>query len=91
MKDIDDLDGELDVAFWLTRSIGRSIGLSFTDAMQEGRLDPEAFAALIRRCRVCCRSAQCKQWLAQAGGPRGAKRAPEFCPNGDALQALKPH
>jgi len=86
-----DIPGDLDLAFWLTRSIGRSIGLSFSDAMEEGRLKPADYAALIAACRVCPHSAACTEWLAEAGGPSGAKRAPEFCPNGPALQALKPH
>ncbi len=91
MKDTDDRDGQLDVAFWLTRSIGRSIGLNFSDAMTEGRLDPDEFASLITICRACPNSERCQRWLGQAGGPKGAARAPEFCPNSEALQALKPH
>jgi hypothetical protein len=83
--------GDLDLAFWLTRSIGRSIGLNFTEAMQEGRLAPDQYAALISACQVCPHSAACTKWLAEAGGPNGARRAPDFCPNGPALQALKPH
>ena len=86
-----DLASDLDLAFWLTRSIGRSIGLNFSDAMEEGRLAPSDYAALIVACRACSKSARCKAWLAEAGGPNGAQRAPEFCPNAEALQALKPH
>ena len=92
---MDDFPGgfpdDLDRAFWLTRSIGRSIGLSFSDAMEEGRLSPEDYAALIHACRDCPHAAPCAQWLAEAGGPNGAERAPEFCRNSSALQALKPH
>jgi len=91
MKDTDDFEDDLDVAFWLTRSIGRSIGLNFSEAMQEGRLEPGEFADLISICRSCSHSTECKQWLGAAGGPRGAKRAPDFCPNSGALHALKPH
>lgn len=91
MRDFDDADSELDVAFWLTRSIGRSIGLNFSDAMNEGRLEPDEFASLITICRACPNSTRCQTWLGQAGGPKGAKRPPEFCPNAAALQSLKPH
>jgi hypothetical protein len=89
--DMADTIGDADLAFWLTRSIGRSIGLNFTVAMEEGRLAPQDYAALISACRACPHSAACQNWLAEAGGPNGARRAPEFCPNGPALQALKPH
>ena len=87
----DHIREDMDLAFWLTRSIGRSIGLSFSDAMEEGRLTPEEFASLVLRCHGCRHEERCKAWLANAGGPKGASRAPEFCPNADALQALKPH
>ncbi|MEM1431921.1 MAG: DUF6455 family protein [Pseudomonadota bacterium] len=91
MKDFDNIDADLDLAFWLTRSIGRSIGLNFSLAMEEGRLAPEEFASLIATCRTCKHTASCMQWLGQAGGPRGADKAPDFCPNSKTLQALKPH
>lgn len=84
-------DGDLDRAFWQTRSIGRSIGLNFTEAMQEGRLAPEDYAALITTCRTCPHGEACMQWLAEAGGPNRASHAPAFCPNARALQVLKPH
>jgi len=87
----DDMLGDLDRAFWLTRSIGRSIGLNFSTAMEEGRLAPSDYAALITACRACDKAPRCEAWLARAGGPNGASRAPDFCPNAAALQALKPH
>lgn len=83
--------GDLDLAFWLTRSIGRSLGLNFSEAMEEGRLAPSDYAALITACRACPNDGPCTRWLAEAGGPGRASHAPEFCPNGTALQALKPH
>ena len=52
-KTVTDLAGDLDLAVWLTRSIGRSIGLNFSDAMEEGRLAPSDYAALIVACRAC--------------------------------------
>ena len=97
MKDFDEdlrdrIDGtDLDLAYWLTRSVGRTIGLSFADAMEEGRLAPVDYAALIVACRDCPHAEPCTRWLGAAGGPKSADRAPEFCPNAAALQALKPH
>lgn len=84
-------DTDLDLAFWLTRSVGRTIGLSFADAMEDGRLAPGDYAALIAACRDCPHGARCMRWLGAAGGPSGAARAPEFCPNAPELHALKPH
>jgi hypothetical protein len=89
--DMSDTPGDLDRAFWLTRSVGRSIGLNFSTAMEEGRLAPSDYAALITVCRSCDKAPRCEAWLARAGGPNGASRAPDFCPNAPALQALKPH
>ncbi|MEM0935535.1 MAG: DUF6455 family protein [Pseudomonadota bacterium] len=91
MKDFDAHQGDLDLAFWLTRSIGRSIGLNFSVAMEEGRLDAADFATLIDVCRGCPHGGRCAEWLGQAGGPRGSTRAPDFCPNAAALHKLKPH
>lgn len=82
---------DLDLAFWLTHSVGRSIGLRFSQAIEEGRLEPARFAALIDVCRACPHSGACQEWLGKAGGPRGAEAAPDFCPNGPAMRALKKH
>ena len=83
--------GDLDLHFWLTRSVGRSIGLNFTEALEEGRLTAKGYADLVAVCRACPNSDRCKRWLGAAGGPGGRARAPEFCPIGPSLHALKPH
>ena len=83
--------GAPDLHFWLARSVGRSIGLSFSDAMEDGRLSPEGYSALVTACRRCKQTQRCQHWLGTEGGQGRAERAPEFCTIGRALAALKPH
>ena len=73
--------------FWLTRSVARSIGLSLTDAMVEGRLTPQGYTEMVTRCRQCPYVAQCEQWLAENGA--GAEAVPGTCVNADRLNGLK--
>lgn len=84
------IQGETDLHFWLTRSVGRCIGLNFRIAMDQGRLSPDDYLDLVHACQSCPHVASCQHWLAGQSG-RIAGRAPEFCPNAAALDALKPH
>jgi hypothetical protein len=83
--------GDPDLHFWLTRSVGRSIGLNFSEALHEGRLTARRYADLVATCRTCPHVARCQAWLAETAGPGTIPRAPDFCPIGPALNALKPH
>ncbi|PRY23616.1 hypothetical protein CLV78_104107 [Aliiruegeria haliotis] len=83
--------GDTDFHFWLTRSVGRTIGLNFSAAMDEGRLSAEEYLDLVRACSACSHVASCQHWLAGQGGPALSAQAPDFCRNGTALDALKPH
>jgi hypothetical protein len=73
--------------FWLTRSVARSMGLNFSEAMSEGRISANGYADLVTRCRKCPCVGQCEAWLAQAG--INATEAPPHCPNAHVLNALK--
>lgn len=83
--------GDADLHFWLTRSVGRSIGLNFSDAMHTGRLSADEYARLVKTCRACDRAADCQRWLGGHGGHGRATKAPDFCAIGRDLAALKPH
>lgn len=83
--------GDPDLHFWLTRSVGRTIGLNFTEALQEGRLTARGYADLVEACRACPNVSRCQHWLAGKPGPAGSHRAPEFCRIAEALNRLKPH
>ncbi len=83
--------GDTDLHFWLTRSVGRSIGLSFTRAMDEGRLSPSGYLDLVQACRGCPHVHSCQHWLGRQRQAQGRARAPCFCPNAPALEALRPH
>lgn len=83
--------GDIDLHFWLTRSVGRCIGLNFRVALDEGRLSPDDYLALVHACRDCGQVAPCQHWLGGQRGVASSSRAPTFCPNGPALDALRPH
>jgi len=78
--------GEPDLAFWMTRSVARTMGINLSRAMRAGVLSAEDYADLVTRCRKCPQAEACIAWLAVNGA--GADRAPEGCANGDALNAL---
>lgn len=79
--------GDVSRHFWLTRSVARSMGISFSEAMADGRLSPEAYAALVTRCRAGGCQEACALWLAHQAG--GAEAAPEHCVNAAVLNALR--
>lgn len=78
-----------DLHFWLTRSVGRRIGLNFSHAIDAGRLSPDDYLGLVEACRACPHVARCQHWLGRPEATGGT--APAFCPNAAALEALKPH
>jgi hypothetical protein len=73
--------------FWLTRSVARSMGLSFSEALSEGRISAQGYAQLVPQCRKCPCVQQCEAWLAETGF--GATEAPAHCPNANTLNKLK--
>ena len=83
--------GDTDLHFWLTRSVGRSIGLNFTAAMKEGRLSPDGYRDLVHECRCCPHVESCQHWLGLQHGLQGERRPPGFCRNAPSLEALRPH
>ncbi|WP_068115685.1 DUF6455 family protein [Tropicimonas marinistellae] len=86
------MPGDSDLHFWLTRSVGRSIGLNFTRALKEGRLSPDQYRDLVDVCRTCPHVDSCQRWLGgQSGCGAAPVRAPGFCRNAHALEALRPH
>ena len=82
-----DILGEVEKHFWLTRSVSRSMGISLSEALAEGRLSPEGYAELVTRCRASGCDTQCANWLAQRQHP--ADTAPDFCANSETLNRLK--
>ena len=80
--------GDPDLAFWLTRSVARAMGVNLSEAMDLGALSPPGYAEMVNRCRKCPHAATCTAWLAVHGA--GAERAPEHCANARALNALRP-
>ncbi|MFD0978818.1 DUF6455 family protein [Tropicimonas aquimaris] len=85
------MPGDTDLHFWLTRSVGRCIGLNFSAAMDEGRLSLDDYMGLVRACRGCDKVENCQTWLGCQRGAQGRSKPPAFCRNARNLEALRPH
>lgn len=79
--------GDFQLHFWLTRSVARVLGVSFTEAMAEGQLTEGEFTDLVTRCRAAGCSGFCEIWLAAQTDTPGA--APVHCPNATVLNQLQ--
>ncbi|MBO9472735.1 MULTISPECIES: DUF6455 family protein [unclassified Shimia] len=80
--------GDPETHFWLTRSMGRKMGVSLSEAMAEGSLTPQDYAGMVTRCRTCSHVAECQVWLGAAGGK---KTPPEFCCHANLMTRLAKH
>ncbi|MGV6805701.1 MAG: DUF6455 family protein [Ruegeria sp.] len=78
--------GEIEKHFWLTRSVARCAGISLSEAMAEGRLTEQGYCEMVTRCRAADCSEKCALWLSMQQAK--AEKAPGFCANSDALNAL---
>ena len=72
--------------FFMTRSVARVMGLSLSEAMQNGHLDPAEYSNMGTRCRGCALVEACQEWLSTGTAPR--RTAPPGCWNGETLQRL---
>ncbi|MDV7270424.1 DUF6455 family protein [Thioclava sp. A2] len=80
------MQGNIDLNFWLTRSLARKMGVNLTEAMHSGFLTQEDFAQMITACRCCAHGETCLAYLSESGGP--AETAPECCSNKEILGEL---
>lgn len=74
-------------AWGYTRGMARSLGLALPEAVIEGWLSREELGALVAACSQCGATCDCTSWLAQG---KQSTSAPVFCPNGAALEQLRP-
>ncbi len=72
---------------WMTRSVARTMGVSLSEAMAEGRLSHKDYADLVTNCRSCCFVETCEQWLAEQSGRADA--APPCCQHAQLFSSLK--
>lgn len=73
-------------AFWMTNGMARTVDVNLTSAVVEGWLSRAELVALVARCEVCAKTAECSDWLARiTAGP-----VPEFCANKQPLEVLAP-
>jgi len=78
--------GDPNLAFWLTRSVARAVGVNLSEAMHEGALSAADYTAMVTRCRMCAHVDTCQAWLAIHGA--AAERVPDHCANADLLNGL---
>lgn len=78
---------EIELHFWLTRSVARVMGVSLTQALANGSLSEEGYCEMVARCRLkgCWRS--CENWLAAQTDVRAAP--PPDCAHASILSELR--
>ena len=82
--------GDANLHFWLTRSVGRVMGVDFTAEMANKRLTPKAYADLVTECRSCPLVKSCQGWLSAQS--EVTRCAPPGCRNSKELESLaRPH
>lgn len=74
-------------AWGFTRGMARTIGCSLPDAVVDGWLSRHELGNLVETCRTCGQTRKCTDFLAHTVE---AANLPEFCPNANALSALRP-
>lgn len=74
-------------AWAYTRGMARTLGVSLPGAVMDGWLSRAELGGLVERCHSCASTSDCRDWLARTVE---AESLPGFCPNGPALNALKP-
>ncbi|WP_171239622.1 DUF6455 family protein [Ruegeria sp. HKCCA5491] len=82
-----DVLGDIEKHFWLTRSVARSLDVSLTEAIADKQISPTLYAEMVTRCRASPCTERCMAWLAER--QTTAKSAPKFCANADILNSLK--
>lgn len=78
--------GDAELHFWLTRSVGKVMGISFSEAMAQGRLSAQDYVSLVTACRACALVESCQSWLGSQKSH--AKLPPPGCANAKALGTL---
>ncbi|SHH63404.1 DUF6455 family protein [Marivita hallyeonensis] len=82
--------GDEELHFWITRSVARVMGISFSDAISNGHISTQDYADMVTNCRMCARVKNCQRWLAEQCDL--SHTAPAGCCNSKALETLaRPH
>ena len=78
---------DIDMHFYLTRTMARRHGVNLSEAMHQGFLTRADFAAMITRCRDCPGGpADCRNFQ---DDHENATAAPEWCGNAPVLEGLR--
>jgi len=78
---------DLNESFWHIQGVARSLGVSLTDAIADGRLKRGDYGRIVMRCRDCPNGSACADWLGRPCA-RDA-RAPGFCRNRQELDRIR--
>lgn len=73
-------------AFFLTRGMGRTVGVDLTEAVVDGWLTRPELAQMVDRCLTCDEGRECLAWLSRT---REGRAVPGFCANKQAIEALR--
>ena len=78
---------DIDMHFYLTRTMARRHGVNLSEAMHQGLLTRVDFAAMITRCRNCPGGpAECRDFHQDHDN---ATAAPDWCANAPILEGLR--
>lgn len=72
--------------FWLARSMARTVGLHFGDALRDGRMTSDDYARIVASCARCSAIQPCMAWL--GNGANHGTEAPAFCRNAETFKRL---
>ena len=73
--------------YWLVKRMARATGTDVIAAAGTGRLDQEAWAAMIERCRGCTWTDECRRWLDRP--EERTRPTPRPCLNRTEFEALR--
>ncbi|MEM1077766.1 MAG: DUF6455 family protein [Pseudomonadota bacterium] len=79
--------GDTTEHFWLIQRMAKTAGLDLAEAMHQGALDQEDWAAMVNRCRGCAWAEGCHRWLDVVD--QRSDSAPEPCLNRARMTELK--
>lgn len=79
--------GDTTEHFWLIQRMAKTSGLDLAEAMHQGALDQDDWAAMVNRCRGCAWAEGCHRWLDVVD--QRSDSAPEPCLNRARMMELK--
>ncbi|MGH1356181.1 MAG: DUF6455 family protein, partial [Thalassovita sp.] len=73
--------------YWLAQRMAKTTGADLVSAFDQGALNQQEWAQMVRACRSCTWSDKCERWLQ---GHESSSSIPESCANCARLADLQP-